>query len=101
LGIPTIDFKYYILSSESKWDPYVLAGVGMYAISEGTTSNGTFAIGYGANAGLGCDYYFTEKWSVGLTASFRGIALIDSTSGGRNGTAVFPFSLSGNVGFHF
>jgi len=101
LGIPTIDFKYYILTSESRWDPYVMAGIGLYAISEGTRSDGTFAIGMGASAGIGCDYYFTEKWSVGLSAAFKSIGLIDKTDGKNNGTAIFPFSLAGNVGFHF
>lgn len=101
LGIPTIDLKYYLLSSESHWDPYVMAGIGIYAISEGTKSDGTFALGFGASAGLGCDYYLTEKWSVGLAASFKSIGLIDDTGGKNNGTAIFPFSMTGNVGFHF
>lgn len=101
LGIPTFDLKYYLLSSESHWDPYLMAGLGIYAISEGTTSNGTFALGFGGNVGLGCDYYFTEKWSVGLSGSFRSIGLIDDTGGQNNGTAIFPFSMAGNVGFHF
>lgn len=101
LGIPSFDLKYYLLSSESHWDPYVMMGVGVYAISEGTTSNGTFAVGFGANVGLGLDYYLTEKWSIGGSASFRSIGLIDKTSGSNNGTAIFPFSMAGNVGFHF
>lgn len=101
LGIPTIDLKWYLLSSESHWDPYIMTGIGIYAISEGTTSNGTFAVGFGANVGLGFDYYMTEKWSVGAAGSFRSVGLIDSTGGQNNGTAVFPFSLTGNVGFHF
>lgn len=101
LGIPTIDLKYYLLSSESHFDPYLMAGIGLYAVSEGTAGNGTFAIGAGANVGFGLDYYLTEKWSLGLAASFRSIGLVDSTSGNNNGTALFPFSLAGNVGFHF
>ncbi len=101
LGIPTINLKYYLLSSESHWDPYLMAGIGIYAISEGTASNGTFAVGFGADAGIGLDYYLTEKWSFGLAGSFRSIGLIDSTSGNNNGTAIFPFSMAGNVGFHF
>ena len=101
LGIPTIDFKYYVLSSESHWDPYLMIGIGLYALSEGSQDNGTFSIGYGANAGFGFDYYLTEKWSLGLATGFKGIALIDSTGGSNNGTAVFPYYLTGNVGFHF
>ena len=101
LGIPTIDLKYYLLSSESHWDPYLMAGIGVYAISEGTVGNGTFALGFGADAGLGLDYYFTEKWSLGLAASFRSIGLVDSTSGSNNGKAVFPFSMTGKKRIKF
>ena len=101
LGIPTIDFKYYILSSESHWDPYFMAGIGLYAVSEGTQSNGTFGLGMGTNVGLGCAYYFTEKWSIGMGLSFRSIGLIDSGRGSNNAKAIFPLTLTANVGFHF
>lgn len=101
LGIPTFDIKYYLVSSVSKWDPYLMVGIGFYAISEGTTKNGTFAVGVGANAGVGCDYYLSDKWSLGLTASFRSIGLIDDTKGPNNGKAIFPVTLTGNVAYHF
>jgi len=101
LGIPTFDVKYYLVSSVSKWDPYIMVGVGVYAISEGTKKDGTFAIGIGANTGVGVDYYLADKWSLGLAASFRSIGLIDSTKGSNAGKAIFPLSLSGNVSFHF
>lgn len=102
LSIPTFDIKYYLLSSESHIDPYVMAGIGLYAVSEGTTSNGTFAVGMGGDVGVGADYYLTEKWSLGLVASFKGIGLVDSASSGSgNGKSLFPLSFAGNVGFHF
>jgi hypothetical protein len=101
LGIPTFDLKFYILSEPSRWDPYGLIGMGVYATTEGSVNNGTWAIGIGANIGLGTDFYITEKWSVGLAAIFRSIGLIDSTSGSNNGTALFPFSMMGNVAYHF
>lgn len=101
LGIPTVDFKYYLFSSESHFDPYLMAGIGFYTISEGSVSNGTFAIGGGANVGVGMDYYLSEKWSLGLVSSFRTIGLIDSTSGSNNGTSLFPLNFAGNVAFHF
>lgn len=101
LGIPTFDLKFYILSEPSRWDPYGLLGMGVYAVTEGTAKNGTTAIGVGANLGLGCDFYVTERFSVGLAAVFRSIGLIDSTSGANNGTALFPFSMMGNVAYHF
>ncbi len=101
LGIPTFDLKFYILSEPSRWDPYGLIGMGVYATTEGSVDNGTWAIGIGANLGLGTDFYITEKWSVGLVAIFRSIGLITSTSGSNNGTALFPFSMMGNVAYHF
>ncbi|PIU55782.1 MAG: hypothetical protein COS89_06675, partial [Deltaproteobacteria bacterium CG07_land_8_20_14_0_80_38_7] len=44
LGIPTFDLKFFMLSSPSRWDPYALIGMGFYAISEGSTNNGTVAV---------------------------------------------------------
>lgn len=101
LGIPTFDIKYYLVKSVSRWDPYLLVGVGVYAISEGATPNGTVAVGMGANVGLGCDFYFNDRWSAGLTASYRSIGLVDSTTGPNNGTALFPVTVSGNFAYHF
>ncbi|MFA4873964.1 MAG: outer membrane beta-barrel protein [bacterium] len=101
LGIPTFDLKFYILSNPSRWDPYGLIGLGVYAVSEGSNKNGTFAIGVGADIGLGTDFYISERFSVGLAAIFRSIGLIDSTGGSNNGTALFPFSMMGNVAYHF
>src|SRR3989338_10827017 len=79
LGIPTFDVKIYFLSNESRFDPYGLLGIGVYAVSEGSRSNGTVAVGVGANAGICVDYYVTEHISLGLSMVFRSIALIDST----------------------
>ncbi len=101
LGIPTFDLKFYVLSEPSRWDPYGLIGIGVYAVTEGSNSNGTLAVGIGADLGLGTDFYISERFSVGLAAVFRSIGLIDSTSGPNNGTALFPFTMMGNVAYHF
>ncbi len=101
LGIPTFDLKFYLFSEPSRWDPYGLIGLGVYAVTEGSQNNGTWAVGVGADIGLGTDFYLTEKWSLGLQFIFRSIGLIDSTSGSNNGTALFPFSMLGNVAYHF
>lgn len=101
IGAPTLDIKYYLLSSVSRWDPYLIAGVGFYLSSEGSVTNGSLAVGVGANVGVGCDFYFNDRWSVGTTATFRSVGLIDSTSGPKAGTALFPVSLTGNVAYHF
>lgn len=100
LAIPTFDLKYYFLG-ESRWDPYVLLGVGFYALTEGSANNGTTAVGIGSNIGIGTDFYITERLSLGVTASFRAIALIESIGGNRNGNSLYPFSMSGNVAYHF
>ncbi|MBI4126052.1 MAG: outer membrane beta-barrel protein [Deltaproteobacteria bacterium] len=101
LGIPTFDLKFFVLSSPSRWDPYALIGLGVYAVSEGSVNNGTVAVGVGANVGIGTDYYLTENLSLGFAGVYRSIGLIDSTSGANNGTALFPFSLMGNVAWHW
>ena len=101
LGIPTFDLKFYILSTESRWDPYGLIGIGFYAVTEGSADNGTVAVGIGANLGLGCDFYVSEHFSIGLAAVFRSSGLIDSIGGDRNGTSLFPLSLMGNVAYHW
>ena len=101
LGIPTFDLKFYLFSEPSRWDPYGLIGLGVFAVTEGSQNNGTWALGVGADIGLGTDFYLSEKWSLGLQFIFRSIGLIDSTSGSNNGTALFPFSMLGNVAYHF
>jgi len=101
LGIPTVDVKYYVTYNESHWDPYVLIGVGLYAVSEGTIANGTPAIGMGGNAGVGVDYYFNQKISAGFSGIFRSVGLIGGTSGANSGSGIFPFQMSGYLGWHF
>jgi len=101
LGMPTFDLKFYILSNPSRWDPYGLLGVGLFTLTEGTSSNGTKGFGVGADVGIGTDFYVTERFSVGLTAIFRSIGIIDSTNRHDNGTALFPFSMMGNMAYHF
>lgn len=101
LAIPTFDLKFYMLSNPSRWDPYGLIGMGFYTLTEGSISNGTKAFGIGANLGVGCDYYISERFSVGAAAVFRSIALIDGLGGNNNGRALFPLSMMGSVAYHF
>lgn len=100
-GIPTVDFKYYPIPEASHFDPFLMAGVGFYLVSDGSNGTGTQAAGMGAQAGLGCDFYFTQKLSFQAQGVFRSIALIDAVSGTNNGTAIFPFSLQGGLSYHF
>ncbi|PIR20049.1 MAG: hypothetical protein COV45_08745 [Deltaproteobacteria bacterium CG11_big_fil_rev_8_21_14_0_20_47_16] len=100
-GIPTVDFKYYPIPEATYFDPFLLGGVGFYLVSDGSGGNGTQAAGMGAQAGVGCDFYFTQKLSFQFMGIFRSIALIDGISGTNNGTAIFPFSLQGGLSYHF
>lgn len=100
-GVPSFDLKFYLLSGDSRWDPYGFLGVGFYFLSEGSADNGSAAYGMGANVGLGVDYYLSEKFSLGLAAAFRSIGLIDSVGGSHNGTAEFPLSLMANFAYHW
>lgn len=101
MGIPTFDLKFYLFSKESRWDPYGLVGIGFYAMTEGSADNGSMAFGIGADAGIGCDFYVSERFSLGLAAIFRSIGFIDSIGGDHNGTSEFPLSLVGNVAYHW
>jgi outer membrane protein W len=100
LGIPTVDIKYYFLA-DSRWDPYTVLGFGCYTLTEGSNDNGSTAFGIGANLGLGVDYYVTSHFSLGLAATFRAIAFIESIGGDHNGSSLFPFSMAGNAAYHF
>ena len=101
IGMPTFDLKFFLFNTKSRFDPYGLIGLGVYAVTEGSRSNASTAIGVGADLGLGCDYYINENISVGLSAIYRSIGLIDKTSGSNNGTALFPFTLGGAVAWHW
>ncbi|MBI2345482.1 MAG: hypothetical protein HYV03_01030 [Deltaproteobacteria bacterium] len=100
-ALPTVDFKYYPLSSPGKWDPYGLLGIGLFLTSEGSTGNGTTAFGIGANAGIGVDYLMTERLSLSFSSVFRSVGMINAPKGQNNGTAIFPFTLTGSIAYHF
>ena len=101
LGMPTFDFKYYFLKNDPKFDPYAAVGVGLYWLTEGSVGNSTGGVGLGAQLGLGFDYYVTDVVSVGFEGLFRSIGLITNFGTPSASTAIFPFSLLGNVAFHF
>ncbi len=99
-SIPTVDFKYYFLKSGGRFDPYGLLGVGFFLISEGSRSDGTFAVGFGADAGAGIDFYLTPTLSTNLAAVFHSIGMIGALKG-DNGSGLFPFATTGSLAFHF
>jgi outer membrane protein with beta-barrel domain len=101
LGMPTFDFKYYFRKSNPAFDPYAAVGVGLYWLTEGSIGNSTGGVGLGAQLGLGFDYYVTDAISLGFEGLFRSIGLITNFGTPSASTAIFPFSLLGNVAFHF
>lgn len=100
-GMPTFDVKFYFLTGDPRFDPFVATGLGLYWVTEGSTGNSTGGIGLGAQLGLGFDYYFTDQVSAGFAGVFRSIALITNLGTPSASTAIFPYSLLGNVAFHF
>lgn len=101
LGMPTLDGKYFFLKDDPKFDPYVAVGIGVYWLTEGKVSNNTGGVGLGAQIGVGVDYYVADNISVGFQGTFRPIALITSLGTPSASTAIFPYTLAGNVAFHF
>jgi len=101
LGMPTTSVKFYFLTDEPKFDPFVQVGIGLYFLTEGSNSNNTGGVGVGSQLGLGFDYYLTEIISLGFEGIFRPTAVITDFGTPSNSTAIFPYTLSGNIAFHF
>ncbi len=101
LGMPTLDLKYYFLTGDPRFDPFVSIGTGLFILTEGSRSDGTGGIGVGANLGVGFDYYVTEAVSVGFEGVFRTVGIISDFGTPSSSSAFFPYSLMANVAFHF
>jgi len=101
LGMPVMDIKLYLLSGDPRWDPYLATGLGMYWLTEGSLGNSTGGVGLGSQIGVGFDYYLGEIVSLGFQGVFRSIALITNLGTPSGSAAIFPYSLMGNVAFHF
>ncbi|MBI3540563.1 MAG: hypothetical protein HY073_00170 [Deltaproteobacteria bacterium] len=101
LGMPTFDVKLYFLKNDPKFDPYISTGVGVYWVTEGSKSDATGGVGLGSQLGLGFDYYLTDVISLGFEGVFRSIGLITNLGTPSASTALFPYTLHGNVAFHF
>lgn len=101
LGMPTVDLKYYFLKNDPRVDPYASLGIGAYWLTEGSTGNSTGGMGIGAQLGVGLDYYLSDQISLGFAGIFRSIGLITSLGTPSGSRAIFPYSLQGNVAFHF
>ena len=98
LGVPTAELKFYLRGKENSVDPYILAGLGVYVLTEGSVSNNSGGVGLGGNFGIGVDFYLMQRLSLGLAAKFRPIAIIQGNS---QSTGLINFGLIGNLVWHF
>ena len=98
LGVPTIELKFYLRGTENRVDPYLLAGLGLYVLTEGSIDNNSGGVGLGGNFGIGCDFYVLNRLSLGIAAKFRPIALIQGNS---QSTGLINFGMIGNLAWHF
>ncbi|MBI2067618.1 MAG: hypothetical protein HYW02_03775 [Deltaproteobacteria bacterium] len=102
LGMPVMDIKFYLLQGEPRFDPYLGTGLGIYWLTEGRfQANNTGGVGLGTQIDVGFDYYLTEIISFGFEGVFRSVALITDLGTPSASGAEFPYSLTGNVAFHF
>jgi outer membrane protein W len=98
LGVPTVELKFYLRGKENSIDPYLLAGLGVYVLTEGSIGNNSSGVGLGGNFGMGVDFYVLDSFSLGLAAKFRPIALIQ---GNNQSTGLINLGILGNLAWHF
>lgn len=101
LGMPTFDLKFYLFKDSPRFDPYVATGLGIYWLTEGSVQDSTGGMGIGAQIGVGTDFYINDSISLGFEGVFRSIGLITDLGTPSKSTAIFPYSLLGNIAFHF
>jgi len=101
MGMPTFDLKYYFLKNDPKFDPYAGVGIGLYWLTEGSRGDSTGGFGLGAQIDVGFDYYLTDVISLGFEGVFRSIGLITNFGTPSASTSLFPYTLLGNIAFHF
>ncbi len=98
LGVPSIELKFYLRGQEAKIDPYVLAGLGFYVLTEGSVKNNSGGFGLGGNIGIGSDFYVLDRLSLGIAIKFRPIALIQGNSASAG---LINLGAIGNIAWHF
>ncbi len=98
LGVPTVELKFYPRSHEGRIDPYILAGLGIYVLTEGDIDNNSGGVGVGGNLGVGTDFYIIDHLSIGIAVKFRPVALLQ---GGNTSTALINLGVLGNLAWHF
>jgi outer membrane protein with beta-barrel domain len=98
LGVPTVELKFYFRGHESSIDPYALAGLGVYVLTEGSINNNSSGFGLGGNIGLGSDFYVMPRLSLGVAVKFRPIALIQANNASAG---LINLGAIGSIAWHF
>lgn len=98
LNVPTIDLKYYLLSSEKRVDPYLRAGLGLTVMTGGSVPNNSGGAGMAAQFGIGSDFYINDSFSMGAEVQFRTAGII---RGNSQSSAMIFLPVLGNFTYHF
>ena len=78
--------------------PYLVAGVGGYSLS--STNFGLDSTGTGFHVGLGCDFWPTSWWAIGLRLQRRSISF-DPPAGASDDFVVTTMGLTFTASAHF
>ncbi len=100
-AIPATTVKLYILS-QSKIEPYIGLGVGIYGLSEGdVTTNDSGGFGLGAHLKAGVEYALADNFMAGLGLTYRSVGIISSLGNNANASTFMPIMISATAGYRF
>lgn len=98
LNVPSIDLKYYLLSDEKRFDPFLRAGIGLTVLTGGSVANNSGGAGMAAQVGVGSDFYINDAFSLGLEIQFKTAGII---RGNSQSSAMIFLPVLGNFTYHF
>ncbi len=87
------------LDRSGNLDPYLQAGVGVYAL--GSEAFGLDALGQGFQLGGGFDYFVTDVLTLGLRVRYHGIAMGSPSGRGDADVFVSAATVEASLGLHF
>ena len=94
----TADAKIYVGTGNTRLEPYLQGGVGLYLLD--SNYFGTQSIGSGFQAGGGLDWRVGERIDIGARALYRGMAM-GPPERDYNDTYVSAVTLEGRINFRF
>lgn len=87
---PTVSAQYFFMGNDSKWQPYLGAGLNYTTFFSGKTSSTLSSMGYknlqlddsfGLSAQAGVDYNINENWGINLTVMYADIGTTATLKG--------------------